>query len=363
MNTCIQFMTVFFCLLLPLPAAAGASELFAPLGITDQPARIVTVSPAGGDFTDPLAALASITDASADNPYLVLIGPGVYTVTETLAMKPFVDIAGAGREATKLTGAISSGAAGAASALVTGAGKAVIRNLTIENTGGGQYTTALHNEGASPEILDVAVSASGGSHNYGVHNHESFPRMNRVTVTVSGGELSTSYGVYNSSSSPEMVNVNVEAAGAWPHGVYNVSSSPNMTDVAVDINAESTGMGVYNESSDPVMTGVTVTAAGYAGATGVRNVDSSPIITDISVIVSAGQENYGVSSTSSFPVMRQSTVQVADPSLGEGIYVNGGITLVMQSSITGGVQVTGGGILSCVHADDGAAAPLGNTCE
>ena len=107
MNTCIQFMTALFSLLLPLPAAAETSELFVPLGATDKSARIVTVSPEGGDFTDPLAALASINDASADNPYLVLIGPGVYTVTDTLAMKPFVDIAGAGREATKLTGAIS----------------------------------------------------------------------------------------------------------------------------------------------------------------------------------------------------------------------------------------------------------------
>ena len=71
--------------------------------------NIVTVAKANGMFTDPVAALNSITDASVTNPYLVVIGPGVYTVTAPVVMKEWVDITGSGENVTKIKGAISTG--------------------------------------------------------------------------------------------------------------------------------------------------------------------------------------------------------------------------------------------------------------
>ena len=51
------------------------------------------------------AALASITDASPTRPYVVQLAPGVYELGgTTLAMKPHVSIAGAGADATRITG-------------------------------------------------------------------------------------------------------------------------------------------------------------------------------------------------------------------------------------------------------------------
>ena len=58
--------------------------------------NVVTVAKGKGQFTDPVAAVNSISDASVDNPYLVVIGPGVYTLTQTLVMKEYVDIEGSG---------------------------------------------------------------------------------------------------------------------------------------------------------------------------------------------------------------------------------------------------------------------------
>jgi len=69
--------------------------------------NIVMVAKEGGDFRDPLSAMASISGASQNNPYLMLIGPGVFNLSETLIIKRFVGIAGSGRNTTVLKGTIS----------------------------------------------------------------------------------------------------------------------------------------------------------------------------------------------------------------------------------------------------------------
>src|SRR5678809_248721 len=51
----------------------------------------------GRDFSDVASALASITDNTADNPYAIVVQPGTYGA---FAMKPYVDIRGAGPSAT-----------------------------------------------------------------------------------------------------------------------------------------------------------------------------------------------------------------------------------------------------------------------
>lgn len=160
---------------------------------------VVAVLSDGGDFTDPVAAVESISDASAAKPYLVMIGPGVFPVTRTLVMKPYVTVAGSGREATTLTGSIATFSYDASSAIVSGADNAGLKNLTIENTGGGAVSIGLYNDGTSPVIEDVTVTASGGRYNYGIYNeYTSAPVLNGVTATASGG--SYSYGIFNSSS-------------------------------------------------------------------------------------------------------------------------------------------------------------------
>ncbi|MGH2522846.1 MAG: hypothetical protein ACRDH2_10125, partial [Anaerolineales bacterium] len=120
--------------------------------------NVVVVAKSGGDFTSIQAALNSITNASATNPYLVWIAPGVYA--ETVTMKPFVDIEGAGELLTKITAA---GSASVNTGTVMGASNAELRFLTVENTGGNTYATAIYNNAASPRISHVAASASGGN--------------------------------------------------------------------------------------------------------------------------------------------------------------------------------------------------------
>ncbi|MFH2123830.1 MAG: hypothetical protein ABIJ50_10165 [Pseudomonadota bacterium] len=302
------------------PDGANAMELH----------NLVTVSATGGDFTTPTAALASITDASDINPYLVYIGPGVYTLTATLAMKAYVTIAGAGQGATILTGDESL----SDSAIVTGADNATLRNLTITNTniGGNFSSRAIYNSSSSPTMTNVTATASGGTSNYGVFNAlSSSPAMANVIATASGG--SSNYGVYNDSSSPTMTSVTATASGGTNnYGVSNNFSSPTMTSVTATASGGTTNSGVANSYSSPTMTSVTATASGGT---------------------SYGEFNFYSSLT-----IRQSTITGGS----YGLYVNEGTVKVLRSSITGGVTQVNGTV-TCVNSDNGDATALDAACQ
>ena len=110
MQSIVRSFLVFLSLLLPLAAYAHNRVVVVPLSGDDiEPlSNIVTVAKRNGDFSNPLAAMASITDASASNPYLIVIAPGVYNLGGQLVMKEFVNIAGSGKEVTTLTGNVST---------------------------------------------------------------------------------------------------------------------------------------------------------------------------------------------------------------------------------------------------------------
>jgi pectin methylesterase-like acyl-CoA thioesterase len=59
----------------------------------------ITVSESGGDFTTIYDAIASITDASADNTYGILVGPGVY-VEQQLNVPSYVSVVGSSINST-----------------------------------------------------------------------------------------------------------------------------------------------------------------------------------------------------------------------------------------------------------------------
>lgn len=183
-------------------AAAERVVLAPPEPAKKELAQIIAVTVEGGDFSDPVAAVDSIGDAAADNPYLVMIGPGEYTLSRTLVMKPYVTVSGAGQEATVLTGAISTFSYDAASAVVKGADNAILLDLTVRNTGGSGVAIAIYNDIGSPVIQDVTAIASGARFNYGVYNeYVASPVMTDVNASATGGMYN--YGVFNSSAPRE----------------------------------------------------------------------------------------------------------------------------------------------------------------
>ena len=139
----------------------------------------------------------SITDAAADNPYVVRIGPGVYELGATrLIMKPFVDIVGAGQERTIIIG---TGSDFILDGVVKGADDAGLRDLTVKNIGGSQNSVAILNNAASPRIERVTANASGGTVPIAVMNRSSSsPVMTQVTAIVGLNGIAISNGTGSS---------------------------------------------------------------------------------------------------------------------------------------------------------------------
>lgn len=258
-----------------------------PMGSAKTLQNIVTVAKGNGKFTDPVAAVNSITDASATNPYLVLIAPGKYTLTATMVMKPYVDITGSGENVTLLTGAISSGNPDATSAIVKGANHATLSNLSISNTGGNTYSIGIYNTGLgiSSRLQQVLTTATGGTINFGVLNEtNSSPIMTDMNVIAGGGGTANAGVVNNINSSPIMTEVNIViiSAGTDNYGVYNIaSSSPIMTGVNTAVSGGTTNYGVYNiDSASP-----TIRRSSLAGATdGLANSSATATISQSTIL-------------------------------------------------------------------------------
>ena len=70
---------------------------------------MIVVAKSGGDFTDPVEAMNSTSDASANNSYLIKLMPGVYDLgtNNPLRMKEYVDIVGSGTNTTSIIGTVT----------------------------------------------------------------------------------------------------------------------------------------------------------------------------------------------------------------------------------------------------------------
>ena len=105
--------------------------------------NIVTVAKSGGDYTTIQAAIDSITDASTSNRYLVYVAPGIYS--ERVTMTAYVDLAGAGRDLTKITSGGGS-SLDASSAVLIGSQASTLRDLSVHNTGGAAHSIGIFND-------------------------------------------------------------------------------------------------------------------------------------------------------------------------------------------------------------------------
>jgi hypothetical protein len=128
--------------------------------------NVVVVAKSGGDYSSVQAAIDSVSGAGADNPYLVWVAPGVYS--ETVTMKPFVHLQGAGQEVTVITSTVSgSDVWPPDQATLLLASDTSLRDLTVGNSGVGDNNAALLATAGMTRTLaaDVTARAVGSGTN------------------------------------------------------------------------------------------------------------------------------------------------------------------------------------------------------
>jgi len=265
------------------------------------PARTVFVRSGGSPNANGvtlLAAMAGLTDSSCNNPYLVKLEPGIYDLgTQSLAMKPCVDVEGSGELVTTLTAA---GRASTQTGTVIGANNAELRLVTVRNTGGAHAAVAIFSNVGALRLSHVTALASGGTtFNFAIYYRGvEIAEMSNVTAEATGG--SDARGIYNESSNPFLTAVRASAVGATVStALYNEASTPVIQ--TTDLISSSGGVcyGMFNSiGSNPLMTGGSIFAALCATNVGVKNVNgASALLTHVVITVLGGSINAGVWNT------------------------------------------------------------------
>ncbi len=171
----------------------GATGPQGPAGTTPHYANVIVVAKSDGDFTDPVSAMNSISDASEANPYLIKIMPGTYDLgyNSTIVVKDFVDIEGSGQTNTILRHSVADPRGNSPSLLaIYNATNVSVRNLSLETTvidpetGQAQVIQTLN---GSVRLSDISVrlfGASGTGYSVGIQSYATNLVMNNVEVYI-----------------------------------------------------------------------------------------------------------------------------------------------------------------------------------
>jgi hypothetical protein len=314
------------------------------------PTQVLWVAPSGGQFSSIQDALDSITDASANKPYLVRVAPGRYV--EKVIMKPWVDVAGSGSGVTFIDWN--------GNWTVEGSSFAELRDLTVENGGGASGGIGIYNFGAAPRITRVHVSVgSTGSAPIGIYNDASAiapkPILRQIEVFASGPDA---IGVKNDEVSPLMTDVQVEVVGSAAIGVKNHDASPIMRRMQVKarpaVNGETTIIGILNSGDDghgdgTRMVDVTVSAAGdltYAISNG-GNLYLARLTRVEVEAFSSGSTTIGVRNFEGRVALEDCSVDVAAFSasgLGRAVWNNRSSIQIVRSNLSAGGSGTAYGL-------------------
>lgn len=202
----------------------------------EKPANVVVVAKSGGDFTSIQTAIDSI-NPTVDNPYLIKVMPGTYN--ESVTMKSYINLQGAGAEITTIESdvwAISLGS-------VT---NSTISNFTLKGEYGGVYS------GGSTAVITNNVIV-GGAWSTGI----TLDRGSNVQITkntISGTRIqciSVWYGSYSVISD----NTITACGTSLPGGAHGVVVSDGLSGSGPGSTAIITGNTITGNSASGIWIG------------------------------------------------------------------------------------------------------------
>lgn len=190
--------------------ATGSTGPQGSAGTTPHYANIIVVAKSGGDFTDPLAAINSIADASPTNQYLIKIMPGTYEIS-SFNTKESVDIEGSGQGTTVISNPNVVGVDSTFNIYSS----SNIRNLSLY--------TPVSTRGSNPRLSDLTIISSHPEMmtNVAVNNWSPGLVLERVTIQSDG------YGLRNNSGGNTSINnSNISSVNNWSGDAFHGTLAP-----------------------------------------------------------------------------------------------------------------------------------------
>ena len=237
--------------------------------------NIITVKTSDGDFDNPIDAMNSITDSSETNPYLIVIGPGVFNIgSNQLIMKSHVSILGSGRsgqDQTTITGSISTNSANQIDdgSLIVGADNSSLKSLTISNSTNVSDDNSscifFQNSAASIENVNIRLY-SISDYTHGILSNNSTITLKNVEIIVDNG-TAHSYGVLADNSSiiddQDLTIIDSPDSGI-AHAISIVGDSElHSRNLSVTISGSGTRYtGVYIQASTAVISSANINISG-----------------------------------------------------------------------------------------------------
>ncbi len=260
--------------------------------------HVVVVAKSGGDYSTINEALDSIADNGEYSRYLVWVAPGIYT--ETVTMKPYVAIQGAGAGVSVISSlAATNYPPMEATVVVTE--NVTLRDVSVVVTGTGNYKAAIlvqDVEADTVEISDVLAQASGGSYGYGIFNANAAPLIRDAVLKGEG--MNDGFGIFNYYSSPTIQNVTANGKGGNDYsaddgyGIYEYYSSSIIQDSTANGEGEYNAFGIFCNHSSPVIQNVTASGESAGEGYGIYNSSSSTTIRRSVASGEGGSASYGI---------------------------------------------------------------------
>jgi hypothetical protein len=263
-------------------------------------AGVVVVAKSGGDCSSVQEAIDSITDATANNPYLVWVAPGVYQ--EQVTMKPHVHLQGAGQEATGISSDASSSAWPPDQATLVLASDTSLRDLAVGNYGTGTRSVALLAPAgvARAVVADVKAVARGS----GASNVAIFLTGSGTSVTLEGvtaeaeNGTSSNLGLFNFLGAAALLRGGSfeGRGGADAYCIRNNGSGTTLDAEGVTALAQngSVTRGLHNEAgAAATLRGGSFTARGGEETSGIVNADTDTRLDakDVTVLGEDGSDS------------------------------------------------------------------------
>ena len=248
--------------------------------------RIITVARNGGDFSNVIDAIESITDASNITRYVISLGPGIFYLNgQQLVMKPYVSLVGAVKNVTFLqsyrnsTGSISRFSQNRCGVIEISENSSV-ENMTVRNFGTGVGDVACGIETSiggndTSTLKDVDIILSGNNElKVGIINSRT---IILDTVSVSIDNIGDSIGILGLS------NIRANNIGISARSRNGESIGMDLESSAVTISNSSIWAQDYGVKTFPneIFINITNTDLNAAIAFVENDASSAPPISDI----------------------------------------------------------------------------------